>query len=215
MPAPGAPLNLDSSNRATIPAGGHLTFGVTFQPRPGVNEPDAQRLEILDVTTNRGRELGTIVLEGLGVPDNTGGQVPPIVAPVTPQFISPASLATWMTKPAALPWLFGSLMLVGLLAFFRKEFPKDFFDCSQHILDTVQSNDNGGEAVGRKSNSTEVTPGGQFASTAVKRSKGGRMKKQYSLRQIGSRDKIIPHLHSEKVNQMKLNTRLECLFTQD
>jgi hypothetical protein len=121
LPAPGATLNLDNTNSATIPAGGHLTFGVTFQPRLGVNDPDSQTLPILDTTTSRRREVSRIQLDGLGVPDNTEGQVPAIVAPIIPQF----TLMTFMSqvnplnKLAALPWLFGSLLLVGLLGFTR------------------------------------------------------------------------------------------------
>jgi hypothetical protein len=63
--------------------------------------------------------VSRIQLDGLGVPDETGG-VPPIVAPIVPpeEFIPGASLATWMPK-ASLPWLFGSLLLVGLLTFTR------------------------------------------------------------------------------------------------
>jgi hypothetical protein len=94
-----------------IPAGGHLTFGVTFQPKEA--EPEEARMLILDTTRSPGRVVGRIQLDGVGVPDETGG-VPPIVAPVAPQFASQAGIASWMPKAATLPWLFGSL-LVGLL----------------------------------------------------------------------------------------------------
>jgi len=123
MPAPGAELTLDSHNSATIPAGGHLTFGVAFQPRVAGSDPESQTLQILDTTTRRGREVSRIQLEGLGVPDNTGGGVSPIVAPITPPFssLSLRSRVNSLIKPAALPWLLGSILMVGLLTLTRRK----------------------------------------------------------------------------------------------
>jgi hypothetical protein len=117
-PAPGAQLNLDGNNRATIPAGGHLTFGVTFQPMEA--GPEEAQMLILNTTTPPGRAVGRIELDGLGVPDETGG-VPAIVAPIVPseEFLPQLSSATPMNKVAGMLWLLGSLLLVGLLTFTR------------------------------------------------------------------------------------------------
>ena len=59
------------------------------------------------------------MLEGLGVPDNTDTRLLPIVAPITPQFTSLAGGLNLLTQPATMPWLFGSLVMVGLLTFIR------------------------------------------------------------------------------------------------
>jgi hypothetical protein len=119
MPAPGAQLHLDNTNSATVPAGSHLTFGVAFQPRVAGSDPESVTLPILDATTNRRREVGRILLDGLGVPDESSG-VPPIVAPIVPpeEFIATSS-ASPMTKAAGMLWLLGSLLLVGLLTVTR------------------------------------------------------------------------------------------------
>jgi hypothetical protein len=116
-PASGAQLNLDGNNRATIPAGGHLTFGVTFQPmEAGLQEA---QLLILDRMSPPGRVVSRIELAGVGVPDETGG-VPPIVAPITPQFASLRGAMNHLTNPVARSWLFGFTLVIGLLTFIRR-----------------------------------------------------------------------------------------------
>jgi hypothetical protein len=112
MPAPGANLNLNRYRSAVIPAGGHLTFGVTFQPKLAGATLERQSLLLFGPGG-----VSFMALEGLGVPDNTGGTVPPMVAPITPQLslLSRLSRARPMRKVAAVPWLLGTVLVGGLL----------------------------------------------------------------------------------------------------